>query len=281
MRRDTRLTDEDIEGIFKGFQAHRLHEVYDNQTLKGMHEFLVEIFRSHEWTNSKLFETRNGFISHVKSLDAHPDDHRRMFRAMAESGNAHAVIAYLHMIGHKNRVFLSDRSALLSTDELTLMVKDSGQKIGSVIHFLSRAVAPGSADSLAQLPKEIVKAMGNQPDFKYRERFLEGLQSLVMRYGLKKLGLGKSNHDNGRWIEAFYSTHDHRHLALSSSILAAQVFNKNLSPQRLLEESTCFSDRMRLIKNLGFNFNDFGAVGLVSSHNPKKPSFRLESQLQL
>lgn len=281
MKIDTRLDDEDLKRIFTQFQAHRLAEVFDNQSLRGMNEFMTGVFKSRSWTSTKQFEARNNFIQHIKTLRVEPDDHRRLFRALAESGNAHGVIAYLHMIGHKNKVLLPDRSALLTTDELTLMVKDKGSEIGSVIHFLSRAVAPSNIDTLPMLPRVMTKAMGSKREFKYRERFMEGLQSLVIRYGLKNLGMGKNDRDHQPWINSFYRTNDHQTLSLASSIIAAQISTKKLTAEEVVSKSESFPDKIRLIKNLGFREVDFGAIAMLSSHKEKQPSFRLENHLQL
>lgn len=278
---DRRLDDDELKRIFTRFQAHRLGEVFDNASLRGMNEFMVGVFRSREWTDPALFQTRNDFIQHIKHIKAEPDDHRRLFRAMAEAGNAHAVIAYLHMLGHKNKVLLSDRSALLTTDELTLMVKSKGNQIGSVVHFLSRAAVIGNPDTLSLLPKVLTKAMGNQRDFKYRERFLEGLQSLIMRYGLKNLGIGEHDRDNKRWINAFYTTHDYQTLSLATSVLAAQIATNKLTAKDVVAESRDFTDKVRLVKNLGFKIDDFGATNILSSHQTKQPSFRLDEHLKI
>lgn len=281
MKTDTRLDDEDLKRIFTQYQAHRLEEVFDNQCLRGMNEFMVGVFKSRAWKDAKRFETRNQFIGQIKNIQVEPDDHRRLFRALAESGSAHGVIAYLHMIGHRNRVLLSDRSALLTTDELTLIVKDKGREIGSAIHFLARAAAPSNMDTLPMLPKLMVKEMGSQRDFKYRERFMEGLQSLVVSYGLKNLGMGKHDRDHKLWIDSFYRTNDHQTLSLSTSIIAAQISAKRLTPEEVINESQCFADKVRLVKNLGFKVSDFGAIAMISSHKTKQPSFRLESHLQI
>lgn len=275
----SRLDDVEIESIFKGFKAHRLHEVYDNNSLCDMHEFLVHIFKSEPWKNAANFDQRNTFIQSIRSLNADSDDHRRVFLAMSEASNSHAVISYLHMLGHKERVFLKDYSALLTTDQLTMIVKDAGSRIGAVIHYLCRASAVSNGDSLPKLWREMNKAFDVHEKFK--ERFQEGMQTLVKRFGLKSLGIGDNDYDHKIWIEKFLYGNEASIKDVASAVIAGQLAGKKISRQDVIDECFDFQSKMRLVNDFGFNIDEFGGSKVIRSHNVKPPTYRLDQGLTL
>lgn len=273
----TRLDDEAIKSIFTEFKAHRLHEVYDNSSLADMHEFLVSIFKSEPWKNPAHFDKRNTFIQSIKLLSATDADHRRVFLAMADAANSHAVISYLHMVGHKERVFLKSHQALLTTDDLTMIVKDSGPRLGPVVHYLCRASVATSSESLPRLWKELAKAY--DPESRFNERFKEGMQTLVRRFGLKSLGIGKDDNDHQPWIERFLQSNEPNVKDVASSVVAGQLVTRKMGRQELLDECLEFSEKMRLVNDLDFPASILDAQKVVRSHHIQKPNYRLTEGL--
>jgi hypothetical protein len=273
----TRLDDAEIKSILINFQSHRLHELYDNQSLADMHEVLVDIFKSEQWKDASRFDIRNIFIQSVRNLPASSDDHRRMFKAMAEASNSHAVISYLHMIGYKERVFLKDRSTLITTDDVSMMVRDAGYRIGPVIHFLCRASVVTQAESLPRLWRELNK--GFDHGAKFKERFQEGMQTLVRRFGLKSLGIGKDDMDHQLWIDKFFHANEPAIKDVAAAVLAGQLASKKLNKSDLVVQCYDFSSKMRLVNDLDFDIEEFGGTKILRSHQIKQPSFRLEQGL--
>lgn len=272
-----RLDDEAIRNVFTEFQSHRLHEVYDNNSLADMHEFLVDTFKSEPWKNPSNFTVRNNFIQSIKLIDASDADHRRVFLAMADACNSHAVISYLHMVGHKERVFLKSHQALLTTDDLTMVVKDAGAKLGPVVHYLCRASVVTRAESLPRLWKELSKAY--EPDGKFSERFLEGMQTLVRRFGLKSLGLGKDDSDHKLWVDRFLTSSDASTKDISGAVVAGQLVTRKLGRHELKNECYDFQSKMRLVNDLGFDPGILDAKKVVRSHDLKQPTYRLSEGL--
>lgn len=273
----TRLDDEAIKSIFTEFKSHRLHEVYDNSSLADMHEFLVGIFKSESWKNPAHYETRNNFIQSIKLINASDADHRRVFLAMADATNSHAVISYLHMVGHKDRVFLKNHQALLTTDDLTMIVKDAGPRLGPVVHFLCRASVATQAQSLPRLWKELTKAY--EPTGKFNERFLEGMQTLVKRFGLKSLGLGKDDEDHKLWVDRFLTTNEPAVKDIAGAVVAGQLASRKLGRHELKNECFDFQSKMRLINDLDFDPSILDAHKVVRSHEVKSPTYRLTEGL--
>lgn len=273
----TRLDDEAIKSIFTEFKSHRLHEVYDNSSLADMHEFLVGIFKSEPWKNPAHFDKRNNFIQSIKLINASDADHRRVFLAMADATNSHAVISYLHMVGHKERVFLKNHQALLTTDDLTMIVKDAGPRLGPVAHFLCRASVVTQADSLPRLWKELTKAY--DPTAKFNDRFLEGMQTLVRRFGLKSLGLGKSDEDHKPWVDRFLKSDEPAIKDIGGAVIAGQLAAGRLGRHELERECFDFQSRMRLVNDLGFDASVADAKKVIRSQDGKSPTYRLTEGL--
>jgi hypothetical protein len=274
---DTRLSDESIKAIFMGLIPHRLHEVYDDRSLADMHEFLVDIFKSEPWKNPAKFQERNAFIQSIRLLDASGADHRRVFLAMADAANSHAVISYLHMIGHKERVFMKNHQALLTTDDLTMIVKDGGFRIGPVVHYLCRASVVTDAKSLPRLWKELSKAY--KPDERFGERFLEGMQTLVRRFGLKSLGLGDNDLDHKAWIDRFLTSGERGIKNIASSVVAGQLASRQLGRHELVRECFDLESKTRLVNDLGFDPSIISATKVVRSHAVTNPEYRLSEGL--
>lgn len=275
--RTFRLDDDEVEAIFLRLQSHRLPEVYDNNSLKDLHEVLVSVFNSDVWKNPKHYEQRKVFIQAIGGLNGAPADHRRVFLAMAEASNSHGVVEYLHTLDSKERVFLKDHSALITTDELAQMFRDQGSRMGAVSHFLSRAVTAGMPGSVPTLWKEMVKAF--DPDAKFKERMQEGMATMVRRFGLKSLGLGKDDMDHKPWVEKFFTTEIEQVQGVASAVLAGQIAKKRISKEDLLGECREFSSQMRLVNNLGFNMEDFGVKAVIRSDEAKKPAYGIGYQL--
>ncbi|MBI6882857.1 hypothetical protein [Pseudomonas putida] len=272
-----RLDDVAIESIFREFNIRRLHEVYDNSSLADMHEFLVEVFKSKEWKDPSYFNPRNFFIQSIKTLPVTDADHRRVFLAMADAGNSHAVISYLHMIGHKERVFLKNHQALITVDDLAMMVKDRGFRMAPAIHFLCRATVATQAEGLPRLWKELSKAY--QPDMKFSERFKEGMQTLVRRFGIKSLGLGKDDDDHQPWIDRFLTTSETSIKDIASTVVAGQLVTRRLGRFELEKNCSGLSQKMRLVNDLGFDISVAEATSVYRSHPTKKAEFRLSEGL--
>lgn len=276
---DFRTNDSDIREILTEFRAHRLYEVYDNDSLKNIGEHLVAIFSSPKWVNPGLFEERNNFISQIKMIPCHPDDHRRIFKGLAEAANPHGVIAYLHMLGSKNRVKLEDGLALMTTEDLIMLVRSRGPSIGRVIHFLARACSPGDPFQLPILWKELVKVIPKEKTSPFKGRFQEAMKTLVERYGMDNLGLGKDHKDHNPWIDTFFETSDFRTLSVASSIIAAQLTNGFMKKQDLLDN--CFDDRgrIRLYKEFGLEDSGLNIKKINSSHKEISAKYNIESIL--
>jgi hypothetical protein len=247
--------------------------------MADMHEFLVDIFRSSLWKNPEHFEKRNSFIQSIKLVNANDADHRRVFLAMADAGNAHGVISYLHMIGNKEGVFLKGHQALFTTDDLVKMVKDLGKFISPVIHFLCRASVSSGNKNLPKLWRELSKAY--DPSIKNHERFLEGMQTLVARYGIKSLGLGEHDVDHGKWVDRFLNSSEMAIKDIASAVVAGQLVSRRMGRQELVDQSTEFSSQMRLVNDLGFDANVIDIKRVVRSHAITKPTFRLSEGLTM
>jgi hypothetical protein len=274
-----RLGDEEIKSIFMELNTRRLPEIYDNSSLADMHEFLVDIFRSSLWKSPEHFDKRNTFIQSIKLVNATDADHRRVFLAMADAGNAHAVISYLHMVGRKEGVFLKGHQALVTTDDVAMMVKDSGKYIAPVIHFLCRASVPSGNKNLPKLWRELSKAY--DPSIKNHERFLEGMQTLVARYGIKSLGIGEHDVDHGKWVDRFLNSNEMSVKDIASAVVAGQLVSRRMGRQELVDQSREFSSQMRLVNDLGFDTNVIDIKRVVRSHNIKPPTFRLTEGLTM
>jgi hypothetical protein len=255
----------------------KLPQLYDDKSLANMHEFLVGIFRTPLWKSPEYFDQRNSFIQSIKLINATDADHRRVFLAMADAGNAHGVISYLHMVGRKEGVFLKGHQALLTTDDLEKMVKDLGKDIAPVIHFLCRASVPSGNKNLPRLWRELNKAydpMGKNP-----ERFLEGMQTLVARFGIKALGIGKDDVDHDVWVDRFLNSKEVSIKDVASAVVAGQLYARRLGRQELVNQSVDFSSKMRLVNDLGFDTNVIDIMRVSRSHNIKPPTFRLTEGL--
>lgn len=272
-RIDPRLDDEAIKSIFTEFKSHRLHEVYDNQSLADMHEFLVGIFKSEPWKNPAHFDKRNNFIQSIKLVNASDADHRRVFLAMADACNSHGVISYLHMLGYKERVFLKSHQALLTADDLSMIVKDSGPRIGPAVHFLCRACVASQPGSLPRLWKEMVKAY--EPSGKFSERFMEGMQTLVRRFGIKTLGIGKDDGDHKPWIDRFLTSNEPAVKDVAGAVVAGQLAARRMGREELKNECRDFQSRMRLVNELDFDPSILDAAKVVRSHDKAAPNYRL------
>lgn len=275
--RTSRLDDDEVRAIFTRLQAHRLNEVYDNSSLKDLHEVLVDIFQSEVWRRPQYYDQRNVFIETIKGLNADPADHRRAFLAMAEAANPHAVVAYMRQFGGKERIFLKDHSALITTDELAQMFRDRGARMAPVSHFLSRAVTSGIPGSIPQLWTAMRAAF--DPNAKGKERMLEGMSSLVRRFGLKSLGIGQTDHDHAQWIEKFFTSDIQSVQEVAGAVVAGQVAGLYLTKHDLLKNKPDFVGQMRLINQLGFDPKEFEISKISRTGETLQPSYRIESQL--
>lgn len=272
-----RLDDGEITSIFMEFNSRRLREVYDNQSLADMHEVLVGVFRSEPWKNPAHFQRRDKFIHSIKTLPATDADHRRVFLAMADACNSHGVISYLHMIGYKERVFLKNHQALLTSDDLTMTVKDNGHRIGPAVHFLCRACVAGQPGSLARLWKELSKAY--EPSGKFSERFLEGMQTMVRRFGLKSLGIGKDDNDHKLWIDRFLTSNEPSVKDIAGAVVAGQLAARRMGRLELQNECQSFQSKLRLVNDLDFDKSILDAAKIVRSHEKTAPNYRLTEGL--
>lgn len=277
MNRTSRLDDDEVLAIFGRLQAHRLAEAYDNNSLTDRHDVLVSVFNSDTWKNPKHYEQRKVFIQTIGGLNAAPADHRRVFHAMAEASNSHGVVEYLHTLGAKERVFLKDHSALIATHELAQMFRDQGSRLAAVSHFLTRAVTAGAPNSIPNLWEAMVNSF--EPDAKFKERMQEGMSQMVRRFGLKSLGLGKDDLDHKAWVDKFFTTEVEHTQGVASAVLAGQISKKRLTKEDLLAECRDFTSQMRLVNNLGFAMEDFGARAVIRTQETKKPSNDIGFQL--
>ena len=275
--RTFRLDDDEVKAIFVGLQAHRLHEVYDNNSMKNLHEVLVDVFQTDIWTKPQYYDQRNVFIETIKGLNADPADHRRAFMAMAEAANPHAVVAYMRLFGGKERVHLKDHSALITTEELAQMFRDRGAKMAPVSNFLCRAATSGRPGSIPLLWKAISNAF--DPDARLKERMQEGMSSLVRRFGLKSLGIGDHDKDHARWVDKFFTTEISAVQEVAGAILAGQIASRHLSKEDLLKKNPEFTGKMRLVNQLGFAMEDFDIKHIIRTYDSKTPSYRIEDQL--
>lgn len=274
----TLATEEDsIKTIFSRFQAHRLEEIYDNESMRDMNEVLTHVFNSPEWKDSDFYQPRKAFISHIRNIGATPNDHRRVFRALCDAANSHGVLEYLHMVGRKERVFLKDHAPLISIGELANQVRDKGAKIGPVIHFLCRAVAVDGISDPRTLWRTTTKAFDQNAKFK--ERFQEGMQSLVRRFDAHLVDPAKKGEENAQWVNKFFTTTDPKVQCISASVLAGLLAKGDLTRQSIMDQCMDFSSRMRLVNHLSFDSNDFGIQRIKRSHEMKKPSFRIDSEI--
>lgn len=271
------LDDGDVKRIFMEFQSDRLSQVFGTGALDNLHEMLVDIFRGSNWMGPGTYHQRTAF---VKSLAQHavPDqDHRTLFRALAESGNTYQLKAYLDLIGKKRRVKLSDGMPLLVASEVLMMVQDNGLDIANNITTLVQVMLPDDPDSVKALWSQLYKQ--HDPSHEYSARWLQALQSMVDRFGLSSLGLGKTNIDHRNWVKHFFETQDSRTFEISGAILAGLLGNHLLKKQELAKTARDLSGQIRLIKTLGFTVNDFEAElaykQVFSSHSRKDPGYRI------
>lgn len=277
--RTFRLDDDEVKAVFVGLQAHRLHEVYDNNSMKDLHEVLVDVFQTEVWKNPKYYDQRNVFLETIKGLNADPADHRRAFLAMAEAANPHAVVGYMRLFGGKDRVFLKDHSALITTDELAQMFRDRGSKMAPVSHFLCRAATSGLPGSLPQLWKAVAKAY--DPNTRLKERMQEGMSALVRRFGLKSLGIGDHDKDHAPWVDKFFNTELVEVQEVASSILNGQMASRHLTKEDLLETRPDFVGKMRLVNQLGFDMKDFDVKHVIRTEDSKHRAYQMRVEEQL
>lgn len=275
--RTFRLDDDEVRSIFVRLQAHRLNEVYDNRSMKDLHEVLVDIFQSDVWRKPQYYDQRNLFIETIKGLNADPADHRRAFLAMADAANPHAVVAYMRQFGGKERVFLKDHSALITTDELAQMFRDRGVSMAPVSHFLCRAATAGTPGSLSQLWKAMTDAF--DPNVRHKERMQEGMSTLVRRFGLKSLGIGKDNRDHNQWMDRFFYSDITQVQEIASSVVAGQIAGLYLTKQDLLDTLPDFSGKMRMVTQLGLDMKDFEMNKISRTGETRQPDYRIDSQL--
>ncbi|MHD0644686.1 hypothetical protein ACYPKM_03470 [Pseudomonas aeruginosa] len=268
-----RLDDIELSKIFKDYEVDRLPEVFGTGSLNDMNEILVDIFQSAEWKDAGKFTARNDFIQAIRNVSVDSDDHRRVFRAMALSTNAHAVAAYLHMLKRKDNVFLADHSALITADDLSSMLRARGSKMGAVVHFLSRTVTAGHGNARPELWKALTKAY--DPSQRYRERFQEAMKNLVHRWGLDGIGISPNGQNADPFVKQFFNSHDERTKDISAAILAGLMSKGILSKEKLMEGARDASGRMRLVKSFGFTPEEVGYKAVRPSHNTPTPSYRL------
>jgi len=271
------LDDGDVKRIFMEFQSNRLDQVFGTGALDNLHEMLVDIFRGSTWMGPGAYHQRTAFVKSFARHTISDHDHRTLFRALAESGNTYQLKSYLDLLGKKRRVKLSDGMPLLQASEVLLMVQDNGLDIASNITTLVQVMLPDDPDSVKSLWSQLYKQ--HDPSHEYSARWLQALQSMVDRFGLSSLGLGKTNIDHRNWVKHFFETQDSRTFEISGAILAGLLGNHQLKKQELAKTARDLSGQIRLIKTLGFTVKDFEAgfafKQVISSHAIKDPGYRV------
>lgn len=267
------LNDSDIASIFNDFDSGRLSQLFAGNALEGMHEFLVDIFQSEDWMGQRNYDRRNTFLLSIEKHNPTPDQQRTLFRAMAESGNTHAVAKYLHMLGTKHKVRLSDRTALLSSSDLHAMVSQIGLGLANNIHYLARAMLPDNPRSVRAIWQSMHKL--HDPEHQHAGLWLSAMQTLVNRFGLQATGLGASNVDNDPWIKLFFNSRDKRSVQIAGSVLASQISRHLLSKESLIERAVGLGDEMRLIKTFKIAPEVFKYQSVHSSHSHRAPDYLL------
>lgn len=268
-----RLDDHEIVDIFTNYDSTRLQAVFDNESLVGMDEVLVDIFNGAKWKDPAFFNDRNDFVRSVGSLTVDPDDHRRVFSAMAEAANSHAVIAYLHAIGHQNNVFLKDHSALMTAADLAFIVQASGPRIGSCIHFLSRAVTSGQPSDLNGLWKAVSKTYN--PEARFKERFQEAMKTLVTRFGVSLLGLDVDDRECDKWVKQFYISNDPKTVGVASAVIAGQIASAHMSKDQLIAGARDLSGRVRLTSHFDVELSKLGIAEVKRSRHEAAANYRI------
>lgn len=271
------LDDGDVKRIFMEFQSNRLDQVFGTGALDNLHEMLVDIFRGSTWMGPGAYHQRTAFVKSFAQHTISDHDHRTLFRALAESGNTYQLKSYLDLLGKKRRVKLSDGMPLLQASEVLLMVQDNGLDIASTITTLVQVMLPDDPDSVKGLWSQLYKK--HDPCHELSARWLQALQSMVDRFGLSSLGLGKTNIDHRNWVKHFFETQDSRTFEISGAILAGLLGNHQLKKQELAKTARDLSGQIRLIKTLGFTVKDFEAgfafKQVISSHAIKDPGYRV------
>ena len=268
-----RQDDSDISRIFNDFDSQGLKDLLACDALEGMHEFLVDIFRSDAWTHERDHERRDAFLLSIGDLSPTPDHQRQLFHALAESGNSYAVAKYLHMLGSKHKVMLCDRTALLSATDLHAMVSRLGLGLASSIHQLAKAMIPDGPRSVCSLWQSMRKL--HDPESPHSNCWLNAMQTMVNRFGLQATGLGKTNVDNEPWIKVFFNSRDKGSVQIAGSVLASQISRNQLNIESLIKRAVGLSDEMRLIKAFGIAPGAFCYQSVRSSHQERAPDYLL------
>lgn len=270
-----RLDDRAIKDILTTFDTRRMGELFGTNSLEGMHGLLVQIFQSSAWMSPepRVFKERNEFILKLNDHVIDSDDHRRIFRAMAEAPNAHGVATYLHMLRRKENVFLSDHSALFTIDDLTALVKDRGAKLTPAIHFLTRAVSAGHGDGKPELFRAMVRAF--DPEFKLSSRYELALSNIVKRWGVKALGLAENDATVDKWVKQFFHSEDPKTQRVATAILAGQMHRRHLSLYDLCKVAHGPVAKKRLVQSFDVDPEFFGFKAIKSSHDQEKANYGL------
>ena len=118
-----------------------------------------------------------------------------------------------------------------------------------------------------------------EPDSKFKLRMQEGMATLVRRFGLKSLDLGKDDLDNKQWVEKFFTSESESDQCVASAVLIGQIAKNRISKEDLVGECRELSCKMRLVNDLGFSMEDIGPKGAVRPDETKKPGYGNEHQL--